>query len=98
MDQSVIFRNEPETWCVAANCFSLEKQHETAVECLERAIRLDSRFGYAYSLLGHELIILNQLGRAAQAFRQAIVCSPNDYRYFHRLIANTLSRNILLVN
>ncbi|KAI1722318.1 anaphase-promoting complex, cyclosome, subunit 3 domain-containing protein [Ditylenchus destructor] len=78
-------RNEPETWCVAANCFSLEKQHETAVECLERAIRLDSRFGYAYSLLGHELIILNQLGRAAQAFRQAIVCSPNDYRAWYGL-------------
>uniref|UniRef100_A0A915DYN7 Cell division cycle protein 27 homolog n=1 Tax=Ditylenchus dipsaci TaxID=166011 RepID=A0A915DYN7_9BILA len=78
-------REEPETWCVAGNCFSLEKQHETAVECLERAIRLNSRFGYAYSLLGHELITLNDLNRASQAFMQGIVCSPNDYRAWYGL-------------
>lgn len=78
-------RDEPESWCVAANSFSLEKQHEMAVECLERAIRLKPQFGYAYSLLGHELIILNDLKKAAQAFRQAITCSPNDYRAWYGL-------------
>lgn len=65
--------------------FSLEKQHETAVECFERAIRLNTKFGYAYSLLGHELIILNDLSRASQAFRRAIICMPNDYRPWYGL-------------
>jgi anaphase-promoting complex subunit 3 len=65
-----IARDQPQTWCIVGNCFSLEKQRETAVECLERAIRLDPKFGYAYSLLGHELIEMNDLPRAANAFRQ----------------------------
>jgi len=78
-------REAPQSWCIAGNCFSLEKQHEAAVECLERAIRLDPRFGYAYSLLGHELIDLNDLTRASQSFRQAVVYSPNDYRAWYGL-------------
>jgi anaphase-promoting complex subunit 3 len=52
---------------------------------LERAIRLNHRFGYAYSLLGHELIDMNDLGRAEQAFRKAIVYAPNDYRAWYGL-------------
>ncbi|KAL3091024.1 hypothetical protein niasHT_023624 [Heterodera trifolii] len=80
-----IARNQPQTWCIAANCFSVEKQHETAIECLERSIRLDHRFAYAYSLLGHELIDMNDFGRAAQAFRKAVQFSPNDYRAWYGL-------------
>jgi anaphase-promoting complex subunit 3 len=30
-EMAEIGRNEPETWCIAGNCFSLEKQHETAI-------------------------------------------------------------------
>jgi anaphase-promoting complex subunit 3 len=56
-----------------------------AIECLERTIRLDNRFGYAYSLLGHELIDMNDLVRAEQAFRKAIVYSPSDYRAWYGL-------------
>lgn len=54
-------------------------------ECLERSIRLDHRFAYAYSLLGHELIDMNDFGRAAQAFRKAVQFSPNDYRAWYGL-------------
>lgn len=78
-------REQSQTWCIAGNCFSLEKQHEIAIECLERSIRLNHRFGYAYSLLGHELIDMNDLTRAEQAFRKAIVYSPNDYRAWYGL-------------
>lgn len=80
-----IARDQPQTWCIVGNCFSLEKQREMAIECLERAIRLDSRFGYAYSLLGHELIDMNDLTKAAQAFRQAILYMPSDYRVLYGL-------------
>lgn len=79
-EMSSTARDKPQTWCVVGNCFSLEKKHEQAVEALERAIRLDSSFGYAYSLLGHELIDLNEPAKASQSFRKAIVHSPNDYR------------------
>ncbi|KAL3096571.1 hypothetical protein niasHT_025093 [Heterodera trifolii] len=80
-----IARNQPQRWCIVANCFSVEKQHETAIECQERSIRLDHRFAYAYSLLGHELIDMNDFGRAAQAFRKAVQFSPNDYRAWYGL-------------
>uniref|UniRef100_A0A915LFL0 Cell division cycle protein 27 homolog n=1 Tax=Meloidogyne javanica TaxID=6303 RepID=A0A915LFL0_MELJA len=80
-----VARDQPETWCIAGNCFSLEKQHETAIECLERSIRLNHRFDYAYSILGHELIDMNDLVRAEQAFRKAIVYAPNDYRAWYGL-------------
>lgn len=77
----------------------MEKQHETAIgklfqiymfnnflkECLERSIRLNHRFDYAYSILGHELIVMNDLIRAEQAFRKAIVYAPNDYRAWYGL-------------
>lgn len=65
-------RLSPESWCVAGNCFSVQKQHETAVECLERAVSLDNQFAYAYSLLGHELLDTEQLDKAAAAFRYVL--------------------------
>jgi hypothetical protein len=51
---------------------------------LERTIRLDNRFGYAYFLLGHELINMN-LARVEQAFRKEIANSRNDYRAWYGL-------------
>lgn len=72
-------RSSAETWCVAGNCFSVQKQHETAIECLERAILLNHRFSYAYSLLGHELLDTEHLDKAAAAFR-------SNWFYFNPLV------------
>jgi len=33
-------RHAPQTWCVAANCFSLQKEHETAIKFLHRAVQV----------------------------------------------------------
>lgn len=62
-------RSFAETWCAAGNCFSVQKQHETAIECFERAVTLKPQFAYAYSLLGHELLDTDQLDKAASSFR-----------------------------
>ncbi|OZC12913.1 tetratricopeptide repeat protein [Onchocerca flexuosa] len=59
-------RSCPEGWCVAGNCFSVQKQHDTAIECFERAVTINTRFPYAYTLLGHEL--------------RALLLCPTDYR------------------
>jgi anaphase-promoting complex subunit 3 len=29
----------PECWCVVGNCFSLQKEHETALKFFQRAIQ-----------------------------------------------------------
>uniref|UniRef100_A0A0N5AWB8 Cell division cycle protein 27 homolog n=1 Tax=Syphacia muris TaxID=451379 RepID=A0A0N5AWB8_9BILA len=73
-------RTFAETWCAAGNCFSVQKQHETAIECFERAVILKPHFAYAYSLLGHELLDTDQLDKAASSFRRALCLCPTDYR------------------
>uniref|UniRef100_A0A0R3S025 Cell division cycle protein 27 homolog n=1 Tax=Elaeophora elaphi TaxID=1147741 RepID=A0A0R3S025_9BILA len=80
----------PEGWCVAGNCFSVQKQHDTAIECFERAVTINTRFPYAYTLLGHELLDSDHQSKAAAAFRQvslrfiairrALLLCPTDYR------------------
>ena len=62
-------RERSQSWCAAGNCFSLQRQHTQAIECMERAILLDKRFAYAYTLLGHELIVQDELDKAAGSFR-----------------------------
>uniref|UniRef100_A0A914XQK5 Cell division cycle protein 27 homolog n=1 Tax=Plectus sambesii TaxID=2011161 RepID=A0A914XQK5_9BILA len=79
------YRLAPQTWCVAGNCFSLQKEHDTAIKLFERAIQLDPEFAYAYSLLGHELISIENYTRAAQAFRSALRLQPNNYYAWYGL-------------
>ncbi|CAB3407531.1 unnamed protein product [Caenorhabditis bovis] len=78
-------RERPQSWCVAGNCFSLQRQHVQAVECMERALQLDKNFAYAYTLLGHELIVQDELEKAAGSFRAAIHLCPRDYRAWYGL-------------
>jgi anaphase-promoting complex subunit 3 len=73
-------RDNPTTWSVVGNSLSLQKHNEAAIEAFERAIQLDHRFAYAYSLLGHELVGLGHLSKAMDAFRLATIHAPNDYR------------------
>ncbi|KAK0423594.1 hypothetical protein QR680_008226 [Steinernema hermaphroditum] len=75
----------PEAWCVNGNCYSVQKKHDTAIECLSRAASISPRFAYAYSLLGHELIDIDQTERAIEAFSTALQYSPNDYRAYYGL-------------
>ncbi|CAI5440153.1 unnamed protein product [Caenorhabditis angaria] len=66
-------RERAESWCAAA------------IECMERAIQLDKRFAYAYTLLAHELIVQDELDKAAGAFKSALLLSPRDYRAWYGL-------------
>lgn len=40
--------------CAMGNCYSLQKDHETALKNFQRAVHLDARFAYAHTLCGHE--------------------------------------------
>lgn len=72
-------QNAPETWCVAGNCYSLQKEHESAIKYLEKAIKLDPNFAYAYTLLGHELISAERLDQAMTYFRNAVRLDPRHW-------------------
>lgn len=33
-------KNHPVTWCVSGNCFSLHKEHDTAIKFFQRAVQV----------------------------------------------------------
>lgn len=72
-------KSAPETWCVAGNCFSLQKEHEISIKFLKRAIQVDPSFAYAYTLLGHELVSADELDNAMACFRNATRLDSRHY-------------------
>lgn len=76
-------RNAPQTWCVSGNCFSLQKEHETAIKFLQRAIQIDADFAYAYTLLGHEFVLTEEMDNAMACFRNAIRIDNRHYNAFY---------------
>ena len=78
-------KNAPETWCASGNCFSLQKEHETAIKFLQRAIQINPDFAYAYTLLGHELVLTEEMDHASASFRSAIRIDPRHYNAWYGL-------------
>ncbi|XP_055601885.1 cell division cycle protein 27 homolog isoform X2 [Uranotaenia lowii] len=72
-------KTSPITWCVAGNCFSAHKEHETAIKFFFRAIQVDEDFTYSYTLLGHELVMTEELEKALTMYRYAILRDPRHY-------------------
>lgn len=72
-------KNSPVTWCVSGNCFSLHKEHDTAIKFFHRAVQVDPNFPYAYTLLGHEYIMTEELDKAMSCFRNAVRLDPRHY-------------------
>lgn len=72
-------KKSPITWCVSGNCFSLHKEHETAIKFFERAVQVDPDYAYSYTLLGHELVITEELEKAMSCFRTALLKDNRHY-------------------
>ncbi|KYN01396.1 Cell division cycle protein 27 like protein [Cyphomyrmex costatus] len=62
-------RNSAAAWCATGNLFSAQTEHETAIKFFQRAIQVDPNFPYAYTLLGHEYVLTEELDKAITAFR-----------------------------
>ncbi|XP_060535418.1 cell division cycle protein 27 homolog [Cylas formicarius] len=78
-DLVAVDKNDPVTWCVNGNCFSLHKEHDTAIRFFQRAVQVDPTFSYAYTLLGHEYIATEELDKAMGCFRNAVRLNPRHY-------------------
>lgn len=72
-------KEHPVTWCVNGNCFSLHKEHDTAIKFFQRGVQVDQDFPYAYTLLGHEYISTEELDKAMGCFRNAVRLNPMHY-------------------
>lgn len=75
----------PEAWCIVGNCFSLQKEPETAIKFFKRALQIDQYFTYAYTLSGHEYVNNEDMEKAITAFRQAIFCNERHYNAWYGL-------------
>lgn len=78
-------KNSAEAWCATGNCFSLHKEHDTAVKFFERSIQVNPNFSYAYTLLGHEYVFTEELDKAMSCFRNAIRVDPRHYNAWYGL-------------
>lgn len=74
-----------EAWCVAGNCFSLQKEHDTALTFFQRAIQLNPSFTYAYTLSGHEYVANEDFEKAINCYRHAIRTDPRHYNAWYGL-------------
>lgn len=72
-------KTSPISLLVSGNCFSLHKEHDTAIKFFERAVQVDPKYVYAYTLLGHELVNTEELDKAMSCFRNAIRLNSRHY-------------------
>ena len=75
----------PESCCVIGNYYSLKGSHEKAVLYFRRALKLDSHFLSAWTLMGHEYVELKNTAAAVDAYRHAVDINPKDYRAWYGL-------------
>jgi anaphase-promoting complex subunit 3 len=78
-------KRSPEVWCVIGNCFSLQKEHETALKFFQRAIQIDPSFTYAYTLSGHEYVSNEDFEKAVACYRHAIRTNSRHYQAWYGL-------------
>jgi anaphase-promoting complex subunit 3 len=73
----------PQTLCAIGNCFSLQKDHETALKFFERATKVNKFFTYAYTLAGHEWFANDDLDEALASYRRAIKIDSRHYNAWY---------------
>ena len=78
-------RHSAEAWCVVGNCFSLQKEHETALTFFRRSVRLDPSFTYSHTLSGHEYVANEDFDKAATCYRDALRADERHYNAWYGL-------------
>lgn len=76
-------RLAPESWCVVGNCFSLQKEHETALVFFGRSLQLDPNFTYTHTLSGYEYMANEDFEKAVACFRSAIRSDERHYNAWY---------------
>lgn len=76
-------KSSPQAWCAVGNCFSLQKEHDTAIKFFQRAVQVNPRFAYAYTLLGHEYVLTEEMDKAMACFRNALRIDSKHYNAWY---------------
>ena len=78
-------RLSPQAWCVVGNSFSLQRDHDNALKCFQRATQLDARFAYAFTLQGHEHAVSEEFDKALTAYRRGVAADARHYNAWYGL-------------
>ncbi|XP_010249534.1 PREDICTED: cell division cycle protein 27 homolog B isoform X2 [Nelumbo nucifera] len=78
-------RLAPQSWCAMGNCYSLQKDHETALKNFQRAVQLNSRFAYAHTLCGHEHVVLEDFENGIKSYQSALRIDARHYNSWYGL-------------
>ncbi|KAL7467940.1 hypothetical protein ACHAXS_008169 [Conticribra weissflogii] len=78
-------RKSPEAWFVVGNCFSFQKEPETAITFFRRSIQLDPYYTYAHTLCGHEYMSNEDFEKAISCYRDAIRVDSRHYNAWYGL-------------
>ncbi len=78
-------RLSPQAWCAIGNSFSLQRDHDQALKCFKRAVQLDPKFAYAFTLQGHEHVANEEYDKALISYRSAISAENRHYNAWYGL-------------
>ena len=78
-------RQSPQAWCVVGNSFSLQRDHDNALRCFQRATQLAPRLAYAHTLAGHEHAANEEHEQALAAYRRGMAADPRHYNAWYGL-------------
>ncbi|PWA84802.1 CDC27 family protein [Artemisia annua] len=78
-------RLAPQSWCAMGNCYSMQKDHETALKNFQRAVQLNSRFAYAHTLCGHEYVALEDFENGIKSYQNALQVDSRHYNAWYGL-------------
>ncbi|KAF2858005.1 TPR-like protein [Piedraia hortae CBS 480.64] len=77
--------NAPQTWCAIGNAFSLQREHDFAINAFKRSTQLDPKFAYGWTLMGHECIANEEYDAALTAFRRSLGVDKRCYNGWYGL-------------
>ncbi|KAI9192658.1 hypothetical protein LWI28_026160 [Acer negundo] len=78
-------RLAPQSWCAMGNCYSLQKDHETALKNFQRAVQLNPRFAYGHTLCGHEYVALEDYENGIRSYQSALRVDARHYNAWYGL-------------
>ncbi|KAJ3323008.1 Anaphase-promoting complex subunit 23 [Boothiomyces sp. JEL0866] len=82
---SLTNRFTPETMVCIGNYYSMHQNREKAIEYFSRALKLDTRYGPAWILLGHEYVESCLPKQALECYRKALEIDESDFRAWYGL-------------
>lgn len=77
---SQINKFRPETLAVSGNFYAINGHHDEAISNLAMALRQDSSFYFAWTLIGHEFVELDNITAALSAYSKAYEVNQHDFR------------------